>query len=459
MSSPVVSKREACSFWSAFCLAVSLTLALADPATAHTLVNDNTYTDGAHCDFHPPQTFVEELGIAGGQTASFPIDERISASSVPAIQTPVCTGGTAGTDYQVTITNLSGRWWYNLWFVADLFSSMGNWDGNIGVGRAFRIDDIGVNQNLLSESMNADLVFEPGETWVFLVEDWQSDKEPHHFDSFGLAAGSFGTDDSRSSIVATLAPQHVAVNKDIRNATGLTANDVEILVEGSYPSAAVRSHFDGGFPSFTITPVGPNTQFRWSGLSVPDGTLKHVGIDLDGPTMKILGVFWTFDGSAIGCVPQVNSFLRTDISGNWKVVYENSVTQCASQALYAGGTLDVEYYVDAPDLADLKPGGVRFPIDIHTLSGPPHPVAPGGQAVDPIPDPPPSALFAVLVYGVGTDPNLAGPETTNDFVLLPLPSPPAAPALPPWGPILLALALLAGGLVAGRRWVSARAGG
>lgn len=66
----------------------------------------------------------------------------------------------------------------NLYFVADTglvgarLPTVGNSHGRINGGDAFRIDSIGINQSLVSESTNADRVFEPGEAWIFHVKDW-----------------------------------------------------------------------------------------------------------------------------------------------------------------------------------------------------------------------------------------------------------------------------------------------
>jgi len=93
----------------------------------------------------------------------------------------------------VTITNNTGHYWNNLWFVADgelifppsppgsFLPVLTNADmkinevaplggGSLGLG--FRIDNTGVNLPLTSESLSADLIFAPNETWTFIVQDW-----------------------------------------------------------------------------------------------------------------------------------------------------------------------------------------------------------------------------------------------------------------------------------------------
>ncbi len=58
-------------------------------------------------------------------------------------------------------------------------------------GDAFKIDDLGVDAPLLSESLVADLVFAPGETWTFVVEDWGLPAvTPTPFGSIGVGSES-----------------------------------------------------------------------------------------------------------------------------------------------------------------------------------------------------------------------------------------------------------------------------
>lgn len=88
----------------------------------------------------------------------------------------------------VTITNNTGLSWDDLWFVADGEIAMmggpiltnaermiGELLGGGALGLAFRIDGtvtVGVNNPLKSEDMTTNEIFEPGETWTFIVQDW-----------------------------------------------------------------------------------------------------------------------------------------------------------------------------------------------------------------------------------------------------------------------------------------------
>ena len=86
----------------------------------------------------------------------------------------------------VSITNMTNTFWRNLQYVADPETTLQNYDEyRVNSQLAFLIDNVGVNTPLISESMKPDLVFEPGETWVFVIQDYQN--------SFGLAPSLFAS--------------------------------------------------------------------------------------------------------------------------------------------------------------------------------------------------------------------------------------------------------------------------
>ena len=219
--------------------------------------------------------------------------------------------------------------------------------------------------------------------------------------------------------IPPIATAYVGVNKDLTNATGQTADGVEILIEGAY--AATKSHYDGGFPSFQIVPAGSNTRLVWTGMNVPNGVLTHVGFEVWSPEARILGVFWTSAGNVIGCAPQSNVGTGTHPTGTAQIVYVNDVNACAVQLLYAGN-LTVEYYTTPPALALLNPTSPRSPIAVDSIAHPPVALSPGGSVAVQIPTPPPAAQHALLIYTVSTDPQLQGPDATADFVLVTLES-------------------------------------
>jgi len=141
---------------------------------------DREFIDDARCDPSPNARLNHQLGEPLGVTPlDVPIGERVESSVVTTDQ-EVCPGGGFGfgVNSEVTVTNLSPSSWQNLFFVANFNVDMANTDGTVtnefGFTRnAFRIDSSGVNANLISESFAPpNEIFEPGETWVFLVTDY-----------------------------------------------------------------------------------------------------------------------------------------------------------------------------------------------------------------------------------------------------------------------------------------------
>jgi hypothetical protein len=174
------------------------------------------YLERGSCDDHTPlPTLTHELGLG----PAFPIDERISRSTTTdtSATTSFCTdGGGPMADIIVTITNLGTKHWTDLFYVLDddRTFGIGNPDGSItsstSASLAFKIDNVGVNRNLFSESMNADLIFEPGETWRFMIEG------PHT-----RATGFFNP----SLIIFSSPAQHGADSTSFNSNASILANE------------------------------------------------------------------------------------------------------------------------------------------------------------------------------------------------------------------------------------------
>ncbi len=188
-----------------------LALGIAGPAGAFPV--SAPYVDGATCDsIHPEPTLTHELGTG----AAFPMDESIVVTSIVPFSGPLgCGGGDLVNDHPITILNTSGRPWQDLYFVADQGIIFANRDGAIvdpaGTTLAFKIDSEGVNASLV-ESIAADGIFEPGESWTFAVIEFvlaEPGTPSAGIPSFGsLGFDSAGTD-SNASIVANPAPAPV----------------------------------------------------------------------------------------------------------------------------------------------------------------------------------------------------------------------------------------------------------
>jgi hypothetical protein len=158
-----------------------------------------------------------ELGLVG----RFPALESIGFVTNSTDQVRCVADDTIANDWRVSITNAGTATWKDLFFVADPGVAVGNADGTITSGglthNAFRIDNIGVNRNLLSESIKADLLFEPGETWIFLVTNFGLPVGvPPFFGSLGIGTDTINPNDpnsftnSSASILANLDEPSIA---------------------------------------------------------------------------------------------------------------------------------------------------------------------------------------------------------------------------------------------------------
>jgi hypothetical protein len=174
------------------------------------------FTDAPHCDTVPATTLTHELGTGN----AFPIDEQIAAGALLTSKVICVPDDGIANDYEVRITNLSPIAWQDLFFVVDEGSVVGNYDGVMnnlafGIGTAaFRIDGTltvtGNNDNLLLESggIPNNEIFEPGESWTFLVSNFVDPAGIGPvFDSVGFGVGSPGFPPSTASILANPVPE------------------------------------------------------------------------------------------------------------------------------------------------------------------------------------------------------------------------------------------------------------
>ncbi len=104
---------------------------------------------------------------------------------------------------RVYITNITfpEQSFSHVWYVGNPNTYLSNVDGyvtqqgyeDLGAGLAFLIDTEGKNRPLLSESINPDGIFEPGETWEFIIQDFSTGTwgpTADEINSIGVAGGS-----------------------------------------------------------------------------------------------------------------------------------------------------------------------------------------------------------------------------------------------------------------------------
>lgn len=118
----------------------------------------------------------------------------------------------------VRMTNLTGIDWAEVWYVADgidpffpIETALTNYDGLVNDALAFKIDFVGVNKPLVFESMVADGIFQAGETWEFIIQDYENalGLAPSALGSVGVPSPSLAFPEfaSSGSIIAVAVPE------------------------------------------------------------------------------------------------------------------------------------------------------------------------------------------------------------------------------------------------------------
>jgi hypothetical protein len=198
-------------------------LLMAMPATA--IEVEVSHQDLTTCDPLFVPDVVDELGIA------FPPDELIRAVDTettliacPSNDLPELVNAL------VEITNFTQRSFSQLWYVADPETLISNVDGLVNDMPAFRIDSRisnpgGTNLPLIFESGAINDVFEPGEVWRFIIDDYRNGVglPPSALTSAGLVGALSGGDQlSSGSIIAV--PEPAAIGMLLLGLAGIVAS-------------------------------------------------------------------------------------------------------------------------------------------------------------------------------------------------------------------------------------------
>ena len=206
------------------------TISLAVP----TLVD---HVNDPNCDFLFVPQEVDELGIAPA-FLPFP-DELIDAVDTFTIEVACPLDDPLVPNALVVMTNTTGIAWADVWYVADprapvgaVGTSISNFDGFVDAagpvfdpGDAFKIDFVGVNRPLVFESLAGNGIFEPGETWHFIIDDYVNTGglAASLFDSIGVASASPGGPPSSGSIIGVPVPEPSTVILAAMGLVGLAA--------------------------------------------------------------------------------------------------------------------------------------------------------------------------------------------------------------------------------------------
>jgi len=143
----------------------------------------------AVCDTLMVPENVDELG----NKPDFRDDEWIVSLS-SSTDTEACPTITSSSHTLVSITNKSPFAFSDLWYVVDDGTVITNFDGGIDnpvnpmFNRAFKIDSVGINKPLVSESIAVNGIFESGETWEFILDDYTGPGDASKFTSVGIVS-------------------------------------------------------------------------------------------------------------------------------------------------------------------------------------------------------------------------------------------------------------------------------
>ncbi len=173
----------------------------AGPAAAYLV--PTAFVETPPCDALAGPPTLDELGFP----AVFPIGEQIDSFST-SWNSPVCTPTNQPIpEVLVSIVNLNTIAFAEVWYVADPETSLSNVDGTVNGMPAFKIDAVGINTPLVGESLVVNGIFEPGELWRFVIQDYTNAAglPPHAFASLGVP--SPGVPSSSGSIIARPVPE------------------------------------------------------------------------------------------------------------------------------------------------------------------------------------------------------------------------------------------------------------
>lgn len=188
----------------------TLALLVAQPTAAFEV--SVTHQDLPSCDPLLVPEQVDELGVG------FPDDELIR-SQATFTDLAACPGESPDLSNRLLeITNLTSRTFSEIWYVTDPETTISNVDGLVNGQSAFRVDSEisdpgGANLPLIFESDGLNDLFEPGETWRFIIDDYFNPfLPPSALASVGLV-GSFSVSDtfSSGSIIAVPEPGGLAM--------------------------------------------------------------------------------------------------------------------------------------------------------------------------------------------------------------------------------------------------------
>jgi len=200
-----------------------------------------------HCDDLFAPTEVDEIGqgLLTGAAIDFPFpDFEELTSGGPFPVSPSCISEKlGGVDFGISITNevVPPAAFPFVWYIADVDTTITNYDGfaDSGMNFMFFIDSsdspggCGINCPLVFESMTSDGIWEPGETWDIVLQDFSSPATPEFLNSIGVGFASTGSSPGESSGSIVVEPFGGPVGGAV-----LPIDSTALLVTGAYITAS-----------------------------------------------------------------------------------------------------------------------------------------------------------------------------------------------------------------------------
>jgi len=210
-------------------------------------------TDFEACDVLSAPVDVDEIGN-GALTGPIisnpfpPIEELTSGIVVPDGPTS-CLSGNLDTGILNPVVSIKNdvfppEAFEEVWYIADVDTTIENLDGfDGGINRMFFIDSpasfggfgCGLNCPLIFESMTIDGIWEPGETWHIILQDFVNSggASPGNFNSIGVGFASTGSTPGMSSGSIV-----VLIHDEPVGGTSIPIDTTALLVAGDYTTAS-----------------------------------------------------------------------------------------------------------------------------------------------------------------------------------------------------------------------------
>jgi hypothetical protein len=219
-------------------------------------------------------------------------------------------------------------------------------------------------------------------------------------------------------------------NKDFKNTTGDTVNNIEIVLQGHqdivwHYDNQIRGdsiYADGLFCfSSELSTIGGHlvTILTWDSLTVLPGQVVHIGFQTRADKATIQNMYWTKDSVCVGLVTQVNIY-----PSSVGVGVANNLLDCNQQPInrnYDCRAVGIEFHWQPVPLPHLNGYTDRHPLSEYSISTEPISLMPGASDTLEFPVAPPAeAQYVVWIIEIDTISGMSSPAKVYDYVQFPI---------------------------------------